>query len=576
MGGDSGASGDHELIGGRYEVESTLGTGGMATVYRVKDQRTGKCLALKRMRPDRGAGTSSATSLFAREFYTLSELAHPRIIEVYDYGVDGDDPYYTMELLDGSDLREQGQVPWQQACRLLCDVASSLAILHSRKFVHRDISPRNVRKTGDGHAKLFDFGAMVPMGVPKEVVGTAPCVPPESLQHLAIDGRADLYSLGALGYWMLTGRYPYAARAFEHLVQAWKHQVRAPHELVSEIPETLSRMIMQLLTLDRAGRPGTAAEVIERLSAIGGFEPDRHDTVTLAYLTTPVLVGREGLLAEVRRAIGAAAAGSGSTLVISGAAGSGRTRALDACVLEARLSGATVLRADASDASSGDYGAARTLARQLLEALPESRKKFGGHRAEIASVIPELREPNAVPVAAERRRVQAALREWMLSVARSERLFIAVDNIDHLDEPSVALLAAIAHRAARRAIVVAATRESGAADSLAVQVLEEHGNPIELLSLSEQEIETLVRSVFGDVDQVVVVARRIYQASGGNPRDALELTQHLVQQGRARYAAGGWVLPADLPSPICRVPRELRFENASPTWMPMPAVWPRH
>src|SRR5688572_12854858 len=285
MGGESGKVADPELIAGRYEVLATLGSGGMATVYSVRDQRTDKQLALKRMRSDSGATAGTAIHLFAREFYTLSELTHPRIIEVYDYGVDGDDPYYTMELLDGSDLREGGQLPWREACRLLCDVASSLAILHSRKLVHRDISPRNVRKTGDGRAKLFDFGAMVPMGVPKEIVGTAPCVPPESLQHLAVDGRADLYSLGALGYWMLTGRYPYAARTFEHLPEAWKHQLRAPHEVVSDVPEALSRVVMQLLSLDRAGRPGNAAEVIERLSAIAGFEPERLDAVTLAYLT---------------------------------------------------------------------------------------------------------------------------------------------------------------------------------------------------------------------------------------------------------------------------------------------------
>ena len=304
---------------------------------------------------------------------------------------------------------------------------------------------------------------------------------------------------------------------------------------------------MQLLSLDRDGRPGNAAEVMERLARSPVSSRIGKTTVTLAYLTTPVLVGRELCSPKSRRAIGASAGGSGSTLVIAGAAGSGRTRALDACVLEAKLSGAIVLRADASDSSSGDYGAARSLAHQLLEALPEARSKLGAlHRAEVHSVIPELGEASEESVTPERRRVQAALREWVLTVARSAQLFIAVDNVDHLDEPSAALLAAIAHRAARRSVVVAVTRESEAAETLAVQVLEEHGNHLELPPLSEQQTEALVRSVFGDVDQVVAVARRIHEASGGNPRDALYLAQHLVQQGRARYEAGGWVLPADL------------------------------
>jgi serine/threonine protein kinase len=83
---------------------------------------------------------------------------------VYDYSVTEDGAYYTMELLTGSDLRTMGQVPWTKACELLRDLASSLAIIHSRRLVHCDLSPRNVRCTGDGRAKLLDFGAMMPMG----------------------------------------------------------------------------------------------------------------------------------------------------------------------------------------------------------------------------------------------------------------------------------------------------------------------------------------------------------------------------------------------------------------------------
>src|SRR4029079_4218527 len=109
------------------------------------------------------------------------------------YGVESDGAYYTMELLDGADLREGGNLTWQEVCAVLCDVASSLALVHSRGLVHRDVSPPNVRRTGDGRAKLFDFGAMAPMGVSHEIVGTPLCVPPESLQLQALDGRADLY-----------------------------------------------------------------------------------------------------------------------------------------------------------------------------------------------------------------------------------------------------------------------------------------------------------------------------------------------------------------------------------------------
>src|SRR5215813_3241303 len=183
----------------------------MGAVYRVHDQRDGRELALKRLMLPKGHERTAA-ELFEREFHTLSELAHPRIIEVYDYGVDAEGAYYTMELLPGQDLRELGKTDWQTACRLLRDVASSLAILHSRKLLHCDVSPRNVRCTADGRAKLLDFGAMAPMGVTRRVLGTPPFIAPEMIQMQALDGRADLYGLGALGYWLLTGRHAYPAR----------------------------------------------------------------------------------------------------------------------------------------------------------------------------------------------------------------------------------------------------------------------------------------------------------------------------------------------------------------------------
>ena len=195
MGGDSSASADHELIAGRYAVVATLGSGGMATVYRVEDQRTGKHLALKRMRSDRGrphrlhdpavrarvphARRSWPTRASSRSTTTASTATAPTT---------------RWSCSTAATCASAGQLPWREACALLCDVASSLAILHSRRLVHRDVSPRNVRCTGDGRAKLFDFGAMVPMGVPKQVVGTPPCVPPESAAACRRStARADLY-----------------------------------------------------------------------------------------------------------------------------------------------------------------------------------------------------------------------------------------------------------------------------------------------------------------------------------------------------------------------------------------------
>jgi hypothetical protein len=517
----------------------------MGAVYRVCDTRSGKRVALKRLRHQEASAESR--SLFEREFHTLSQLAHPRIIEVYDYGIDDAGAYYTMELLDGHDLREDGQLPWREACTVLCDVASSLAILHSRRLVHRDVSPRNVRRTGDGRAKLLDFGAMAAMGLPKRIVGTPACVAPENLQLQALDGRADLYSLGVVAYWALTNHFPYPARTLRELPELWLKPFLAPHVLVPEIPVALSQLVMQLLSLERSGRPASAAEVMERLSAVASIEPDRHDDVSLAYLTTPVLVGRDALVLEARRCLTALQEGSGSTLVLVGDRGSGRTHALDACVLEARLSGAIALRADASDARFEDYGVVRALGRQLIEELPETATRAAAlQRPLLGQVIEELRSGHEVVAPAERRNLLAALRDWLLTVARSHRLVFAVDDVDAIDEPSSALLAAVAHGAGRHGVMIAVTRQREAPKHRAIEILEEHAVTFALTPLSAEQTEMLVHSVFGDVDQVVGVAHRIFEVSQGNPRDAMELIHHLVQRGRARHEVGGWLLPSEV------------------------------
>src|SRR5262245_6627580 len=128
----------------------------MGSVHRVIDARDGRELALKRLVLSENAREKGVAELFEREYHALSELAHPRHIEVHDYGIHGGSAYYTMELLTGSDLRELGRQPWEKACALLRDLASSLAIVHSRRLIHGDLSPRNVRCTADGRAKLLD------------------------------------------------------------------------------------------------------------------------------------------------------------------------------------------------------------------------------------------------------------------------------------------------------------------------------------------------------------------------------------------------------------------------------------
>ncbi len=584
-----------ELIANRYRVEQLLGQGGMGRVYQVRDTATGRRLALKQLSAERNPdGHQEFFELFEREFHTLAHLSHPRVVEVYDYSKNETGPYYTMELLDGGDLRGLSPLPWATVCKLLCDVCSALSLLHSRRLVHRDVTPRNIHCTQDQKAKLIDFGAMTPVGPCKHVVGTPHFVPPEACNGRLVDARSDLFSLGATAYFALTGRHAYpGARSLDVLRDAWRFRPLPPSKHVADIPKELDRLVISLIHLDFMARPSNAAEVMERLSAIAGLHIDEQLIVRQAYLSTPTLVGRDDLLLRFRKQMVRTVRSRGGTVVIKGASGTGRSRFLDACVLEGKLAGAVVLRANAADANPGNWGAAQALARQLFDEVPQHALQTARPFAPVLGhVLPDLlsrlqpnarRDANAKtaqngdvsdrpservrdkarasrppprasdPIAlkavdspqALRPQVQAALCGWLLEVSKHRCLVVAVDDVHRIDEPSAAFVALLSQRAARQRLLVAVTVEADApaTSELALSLLSETGARMKVANLSLNGTEELLCSVFGDVPNVRLLANRLHAISSGNPRAIMQLAQHLLDTGLVRYQAGAWMLP---------------------------------
>jgi hypothetical protein len=560
---------DCVLVGGRYLLGDSLGEGGIAVVHRAKDTVTGREVALKHLRVDTRTDKERAVELFRQEFHTLSQLVHPRIVSVYDYGVADDGlPYYTMELLDGGDLLDRVPCEWRKACALARDVCSVLSLIHSRRMVYRDLSPKNVRCTSDGRAKLLDFGALSPMGPAKLFVGTPAVSAPEAVHLQPLDARTDLYSLGATLYFALTGRRPYPANSLAQLYELWQSPPPPPSALVADVPLALDSLVMELLQLDPGLRPSSAAETLDRLSGIAGLERDEAgQLVTRAYLSTPTLIGRDTSLERFRRRMKAAFGGSGGSLLVRGPRGVGRTRFLDACVLEAKIGGAIVLRADASDAVAGEYGVARALAAQLVEAAPEIARASAEPRLDaLRLVVPALGDRSTRPslsmppnAATE---IPPALRAWFTQVAEERPLFIALDDADRCDPPSLALVALLAREASDRKLLIGATLPDDISpqQTNALKLLVQESRSIALAPLSAARAERLLRSLFGDVPNVQLAAHRLHAVSNGLPRDLMQLAQHLVDRGVARYSSGSWSLPqhldaGDLPEDMAQARR---------------------
>ena len=534
----------------RYIQAALLGRGGLAEVFRVIDARSGAALALKRLsRADRPRSRAQ----FEREYYTLRQLTHPSIIEVYDYGVDAEGrPFYTMELLGGHDLGELAPLPWREVCRTLLPVVSSLAVLHSRRLLHRDISARNVRLTVDGKAKLIDFGCMCEMGVPPEVVGTPPYMPPEVVHGQPLDGRADLYAFGALAYFALTGRHAFPARSPRDLMDRWRSRPTAPRKLVTDVPQPLSDLIMSLLRLDAQVRPANAAEVMVRVSGVAGLPLDESRSVRRAYLTTPKLVARADQLLSIRKQIVRARRSRGGTLLIRADPGMGRSRLLDAALLEAKLCNCVVLRGDAR--GEQPWTTIRGLARQLLDRLTNAIDHAPEQLSD-AGLVDWLQQESFTERSSAfdgdfdaRARMHELLRDWFLAVARRWCLVFAVDNFDQVDEASAGLLVALAAESRDHRLLVIATQQTGpfAGNTVALGTLTQEARSMPLSPLVLEEVEKLLASLFGDSPNLAMIAARVHAHAHGSPQIAMELAQELVDRELVRYEAGQWLLPERL------------------------------
>src|SRR5690349_20979201 len=329
-----------ERVAGRYELIERLAQGGMGEVFVARELATARQVALKRLLPS----ARKRHALFRTEYQVLARLRHPHIIEVHEFGVDKDLPYYTMELLDGHDLREAPQVGFAESCRIQRDVASSLALLHGQHLLHRDISPRNVRRTSSGLCKLLDFGAMVPFGLPPNLAGTPPFISPEAWEGALLDQRSDLYALGALAYWLFSRRLPGSSRSLDRPPSP-REKLPLLSRVARDIPAILDELVMSLLEFDPGKRPASAVEVIARLTAIADLPSVDDSLLAHSHLVSSRVVGQKRCLSKTEKLLGRALVCNGGGALIEGAAGSGKTRVLQEISLQAQTRGFSVVRA---------------------------------------------------------------------------------------------------------------------------------------------------------------------------------------------------------------------------------------
>src|SRR5450631_3638257 len=259
---------------GPYEVLSPIGAGGMGEVYKARDTRLERTVAVKVL-PSHTASSAEARQRFEREAKTISQLSHPHICALYDVGREGETEYLVMELLEGETLSERlakGALPLEQTLRYGVEIADALDKAHRQGIVHRDLKPGNVMITKSG-VKLLDFGLAKAMTAPAPqsgmtsmptmmgtannltqegtILGTFQYMSPEQLEGRDADGRTDIFAFGCVLYEMATGKKAFAGANQASLITAIMSSEPAPISSVAPMtPPALERVVRRCLAKD--------------------------------------------------------------------------------------------------------------------------------------------------------------------------------------------------------------------------------------------------------------------------------------------------------------------------------------
>jgi predicted ATPase len=561
-----------------YELLGRLGAGGMGVVYKARDGRLGRVVALKFLPPE-CARDPDRLALFRREARTTSALNHPHICTVHDLGEHDGRPFIVMEYVEGRTLRDvlAGRPPTDEAARLVGQAARALAVAHAAGVVHRDVKPENLMVRADGYLKVLDFGLARRLPGPAApdresglgVVGTVPYMSPEQSLVRSVGPPSDVFSLGVVLYELVTGRHPFAAdtplRTLDAIAAA---DPVPPSRVVPGVSAGLDGLIRRMLEKDPAARP-TAAEVHAALSALNG-----GSTVAPALPPAPArrwTVGRAAERAALRAAFDAAAAGSGGMVCVVGELGVGKTTVVEKFLADLAADGPPchVARGRCSErlADAEAY-------LPVLEALDSLvRGPTGGAAARyLRTLAPtwaaELGPAAGAAAGPSQSRMKRELVAFLSELSRRTPAVVFVDDVHWADLPTADLLAYLGrHCPGLRLLLVATYRpdELVLADHpflAAKRDLQGRGacRELPLGLLPRAEVDRYLALAFPGHDFPADFADAVHAKTGGNPLFVADLVGYLRDRGvvAARPGDGRWALARPAADAVSEMPASVR------------------
>jgi tetratricopeptide (TPR) repeat protein len=576
---------------GNYHITAELGRGGMGEVYRARDLRLGRAVALKFL-PERNLSDRGAVERFLREARAASALNHPNIVTIYDVGETASGRYIAMEFVEGHTLRSlaNGGLLIEKLLDVGGQVAKALAVAHAAGIVHRDIKPENIMIRADGYVKVLDFGlARVPAATgtgdetetglathPGTLLGTVRYMSPEQGRGEAATAAADIFALGIVLYELATGRHPFDAKSQMGVLQAILFESQLPaSRLRPDISATLEALLARMLQKDPRLRP--AAAEVERALA-GSENPAAEKTAAAALPARQHIVGRAKPLAELRSAFEIAAAGRGLMVCIAGEPGIGKTTLVEEFLadLATHRGGCRVARGRCSERLAGTEAylpllealesllhgpAGDSIARSMKLIAPTWYVQIAPLAAEDSSFSRVLADAKA----ASQERMKRELVAFLQGISGNIPLVIFFDDLHWADVSTVDLLSYLGSKCvSTRLLLVGTYRPSELpAKHPFVQVkleMQSHGvcREISLGFLTRDDIELYLALEFPENRFSPTLAAVIHAKTEGNPLFMADLVRYLCDRGVIAEDQGRWVLALSVPDLEHDLPESVR------------------